>query len=111
MADTLSIHHAPGVSEKEDAPMNQTAETTVSHIDTPDAPLVPPAHITRLIDHVVNADRRYFIAHPGVHTRARRYIPGEAWPLEPGDVNRVTGMRLSRTQQARCYYHRDGCDR
>ncbi len=85
-------------------------ETTFSHIDTPDGPLVPPAHVRRLIDHIVNADRTFFAAHPGVTKRDRRYIPGEAWPLELEDVNRCTVIRLSATQQARCYYRADEGD-
>ncbi len=88
----------------------QNPNTTVSHVETPDGPLVPPAPIKRLIDHVVNADRVYFRAHPGVTQRDRRYIPGEAWPHDPGDVNRVTVIRISDRQQARCYYRTDAGD-
>lgn len=90
--------------------MYPSNEISFSHIDTPDGPLVPPTHIKRLIDHIVNADRRYFIAHPGVTRRDRAYVPGEAWPLEPGDVNRCTVIRLSASKQARCYYRADEGD-
>lgn len=94
-----------------DDPMHEPIETTVLHVHTPDGPLVPPAHIKRLINHVVNADHVYFRAHPGVTKRERRYIPGEAWPLDPGDVNRVTVLRLSETKQARCYHRTSAGDR
>jgi hypothetical protein len=87
--------------------MQGSIETTVSNVYTPDGPLTPPAHVKRLIDHIVNADRTYFRAHPGVTTRDRRFIPGEAWPLDPGDVNRVVVIRLSNDKQARCFYRRN----
>jgi len=101
---------SPGGSEKEDALMTHTAETTVSHIDTSADPRVPPAQVKRLIDHIVNADRHFFTTHPDVTIRDRRYVPGEAWPHEPGDVNRVTVIRFSATRHARCYYRVDGND-
>jgi hypothetical protein len=49
----------------------------------------PPDAITKVMEHVSAADRRWFEEHPGEAKRTRPPVPGEFWPMDQTSVKHV----------------------
>jgi hypothetical protein len=53
-----------------------------------------PKRFRRIIDRCMDADRRYFVTHPGLESYVRPYVYGELWPHK-GDFDAVEVVQVS----------------